>query len=148
MKFLSHNYWPVLFSAHSGTNWVWINRQICHRLWYCFYNRLFTQTSGSVFPKVLRNLVHTTATGVSFPSATCPYSHSGFVLSDLKTQGMDINVYLRLSIIYSKGRSSSYEQGGESWREESTEMTNIWEPEIMSIQLLRKKVLFISRWKK
>lgn len=39
-------------------------------------------------------------------------------------------------------------QVGESWREESTEMTNIWEPEFMSLQLLSKKALFIQRWKK
>lgn len=39
-------------------------------------------------------------------------------------------------------------QVGESWKEESTEMTNIWEPEFMSIQLLSKKAFFIQRWKK
>lgn len=49
-NFLSHDYWPML-SAYSGSNWVWADRRRYCRPWYCFYSRLFTQKSGSIFPK-------------------------------------------------------------------------------------------------
>lgn len=79
-----------------------------------FLQQLFTQTSGSVFPKVLGHLVHTTATGVSFPSATGSYSCSGFLLSIPKPReciSMYILHLISLGIIYSKGRFWRYETG-------------------------------------